>query len=308
VFRIFSFLQRSAVSTITVAVGLFAVTLQAHAQAGGAASAIAAPKAPPTADSLAAITHRGHLIWQYDYVATAATDSVMARHPAPELLQGYVARQRGERWDVAFGRPSAGRDTFYVTFEARQQEDDPNTFDVVSLSPARADTGYYARAMRAIALATADFGRQNRPYNPVVLERPNGLLWVYLIPAQLRAGVYPLGADVRYLVAADGKSILAKRRLHNELLERGAVPPRSGSAKLEAGMHTAVLDDIPEDTDVFHVLARQPEVPEYIVTEAFIYKVQTNGQILFGGRRRDLLGSDSTKAGGSTRGPRASGP
>lgn len=136
----------------------------------------------------------------------------MARHPAPELLQGYVARQRGDRWDVAFGKPSAGRDTFYVTFEVRQRDSDPNAFDVVPLSPARAETGYYARAMRAIALATADFGPQNRPYNPVVLERPNGLLWVYLIPAQLRVGVYPLGADVRYLVAADGRSILASPR------------------------------------------------------------------------------------------------
>jgi hypothetical protein len=296
VLRIFRFLQRSAVPTITVAVGLVASTLQAHAQGGAAAPATTALKAPPTADSLAAITHRGYLIWQYDYVATAATDSVMARRPAPELLQGYVARQRGERWDVAFGKPSAGRDTFYVTFEVRQRENDPDAFDVVALSPARADTGYYARAMRAIALATADFGPQNRPYNPVVLQRPNGLLWVYLIPAQLRVGVYPLGADVRYLVAADGKSILAKRRLHNELLERGNTPSPSG-ARLEAGMHTAVLDDIPEDTDVFHVLAREPEVPEYIITDAFIYKVQTNGQILFGGRRKDLLGGDTTKAG-----------
>ena len=297
-FRIFSFLLRPAVRTIAIAIGVLAATLQAHAQAGTTAPATSAPKAPPTADSLAAITQRGYLIWQYDYVATAATDSVMARHPAPELLQGYVARRRGDRWDVAFGRPSAGRDTFHVTFEVRQRENDPNAFDVVALSPARADTGYYARAMRAIALATTDFGPQNRPYNPVVLERPNGLLWVYLMPAQLRAGVYPLGADVRYLVAADGRSILAKRRLHNELLERGGTQPRSGADKLVAGMHTAVLDDIPEDTDVFHVLARQPEVPEYIITEAFIYKVQTNGKILFGGRRKDVLGGDSTKAGG----------
>jgi hypothetical protein len=296
VFRILSFLQCPSVSSITVFVGLFAATFQAHAQAGTIAPASTALKAPPTADSLAAITHRGYLIWQYDYVATAATDSVVARRPAPELIQGYVARQRGERWDVAFGRPSAGRDTFYVTFEVRQRDNDPDTFDVVSLSPARADTGYYARAMRAIALATADFGPQSRPYNPVVLQRPDGLLWVYLIPAQLRAGVYPLGADVRYLVTADGRSILARRRLHKELLERGGVPPRPG-AGLEAAVHSAVLDDIPEDTDVFHVLARQPEVPEYIVTESFIYKVQTNGQILVSGRRKDLLGGDSTKAG-----------
>jgi hypothetical protein len=37
---------------------------------------------------------------------------------------------------------------------------------------------------------------------------------------------------------------------------------------------------------------------EYILTEAFLYEMETNGQIRFGGRHKDVLGGDSTKAGG----------
>jgi hypothetical protein len=246
----------------------------------------AAPlKAPPTADSLDAISYRGYLLAQYDYAASAASDSVVGRRPDEGLIQGYVAHRRGERWEVAFGRLSAGRDTFYTALEARQRDADPSNFDIVAFTPARADTGYYARARRAIAIAKDDFGKQPRPYNTAVIERPNGTLWVYLMPAQVQAGVYPLGADVRYLFPADGRTILAKRKLHNTVIEY--VPQTNGSGKIEAGTHTAVLDDIPEDTDVFHVLARQPRVPEYIVTEEFMYYVATNGDIRLVGRRPD---------------------
>jgi hypothetical protein len=245
-------------------------------------------KTPPTLDSLGAISYRGYLLAQYDFAASVASDSVMARDPAAGLIQGYVARRRGERWDVAFGRLSAERDTFYTAFEARQREADPSNFDIVAFTPARADTGYYARARRAIAIAKDDFGKQARPYNASIIERPNGTLWVYLMPAQVQAGVYPLGADVRYLFPSDGRTILAKRQLHKAVIEYAA--HTAGSGKIEAGTHTAVLDDIPEDTDVFHVLVRQPRVPEYIVTDAFMYYVTPTGDIRLVGRRPDGLG------------------
>ncbi|HVT39481.1 MAG TPA: hypothetical protein VHE78_10575 [Gemmatimonadaceae bacterium] len=244
-------------------------------------------KAPPSRDSLAAISRRGFLLAQYDFVAWAASDSVTGRHPSSGLVRGYVARRRGDRWEVAFGRLSTERDTFYIAFEARQRPSDDSNFDVAAITPPRADTGYYVRAARAIAMATADFGKQPCPYNPAVLERDDGTLLVYLMPAQLQLGVYPLGADVRYLFQSDGRTILAKRRLHNMLLQYGETP---GSGKLEASTHSAVLDDIPEDTDVFHVLVRQPQVPEYIVTDAFLYRLDLTGEIHFLGRRSEILG------------------
>lgn len=49
--------------------------------------------------------------------------------------------------------------------------------------------------------------------------------------------------------------------------------------------HTAVLDDIPEDTDVFHVLTRRPSVPEYVMTDAFLYAISTKCDIRILDRR-----------------------
>lgn len=248
------------------------------------------PTPLPTRDSLDAISRRGRLLWEYDAASWIATDSIAAHRPAAGSITGYVARPHGDRWDVAFGRASADGDTFYVAYEARQRQAEPNVFDVVELKPPRADTGYYARSARAVAAARADFGAQSRPYNAAVIERPDGLLWVYLMPAQLRMDVYPLGGDVRYLFAADGRTVVTKRRLHNAIIEAG--PPPAGANRLAARTHTAVLDDIVEDTDVFHVLGREPSVPEYVVTESFVYVIAPNGAIRVG-RRSAVLGDSA---------------
>ena len=50
-------------------------------------------------------------------------------------------------------------------------------------------------------------------------------------------------------------------------------------SQLSAGFHTTVVDDIPEDTDVFHVLARKPSVPQIIGTKQFVFRVETDGTI-----------------------------
>ena len=40
-----------------------------------------------------------------------------------------------------------------------------------------------------------------------------------------------------------------------------------------------MLDDRPEDTDVFHVLSREPRVPEYIVSKSYYFRVDVDGRI-----------------------------
>ena len=124
-------------------------------------------------------------------------------------------------------------------------------------------------------------------YNAAVLERNDGSLYVYLMPAQVQDGVFPLGADARYHFTADGRTLVAKLQLHNALLEFSA--RGDSNHTLQAGTHTAILDDIPEDTDVFHVLVRQPRVPDYIVTDAFLYIIYPDGRIRLVGRREDVL-------------------
>jgi hypothetical protein len=51
--------------------------------------------------------------------------------------------------------------------------------------------------------------------------------------------------------------------------------------KVQAGYHTAIMDEVPEDSDVFHVLARKPSVPEWIATKTFVYRIEPDGKIRY---------------------------
>jgi hypothetical protein len=229
---------------------------------------------------LDAITTRGREIAAYDAAAWHGTDAVLALHPAEGRVRSYVARRRADDlWEVTFGRLSVDRDTFVVAYRAVQARPESEEFHATAVEPAEADTGHLARAARALDLAAHDLGRVSRPYNRVILAQPDSSGWyVYLMPAPTRAGYWPLGADTRYRVSRDGQQILEKRRLHNTVLEYGP-PGKSDSTQLAAGYHSAVLDDRPEDTDVFLVLSRTPLVPEYIVSRTFYFRIDVNGQI-----------------------------
>jgi hypothetical protein len=101
-------------------------------------------------------------------------------------------------------------------------------------------------------------------------------MYVYLYPAQVKADVYPLGADVRYRLSPDGTKIIEKRQMHKTILEYAS----AGSLEtVAAGYHTHVLSDLPEDTDVMLVLTRQPRVPETVGTRAYIFTIDVNGNI-----------------------------
>lgn len=247
------------------------------------------PKPFPAADSLMAISQRGIALTKYDAAAWHASDALMRLRPTRDDVTGYVAIPTANGWVVAFGRFNAARDTFLVTYEAHQVAAHPDSFVVAVYRPALPRVGDIASAARAVALARADFGTPSRPYNFAVLPAGAAEWHVYAMPAQTRSDVWPLGGDVRYLVSGDGRSILGRRRMHDRILEvsrrftADSVPPA-------AGTHTAILDDIPEDTDVFHVLVRRPNVPEVIVTDAFVYQVEANGVIRLLGRRAELLG------------------
>ena len=286
--------SKAALYAVVFLSSLLPVALPAQSPSPAASLKAAALKPPPSADSLNEISRRGRILAEYEVAAWRSTDSVLARRPADGVVQTYIARQHRStgRWHVAFGRLSANRDTFLVAYETEQLEAPKwREYAVQAFSPARADTGFWLRAARAIDVVRSDFGRPTRPYNVAVVEHLWGEFWVYMMPAQTRAGVYPIGGDVRYFVSKDGRTILQKRQLHREILEYGP-QAQSGSA-LQATMRVAVLDDIPEDTDVFHVVIRQPQVTEYIVTDAFVYSIRSNGEIKLHGRREEVLGKDA---------------
>lgn len=229
----------------------------------------------PSATELAAITQRGRLLAAYDWVAWQATDAVMAAHPKADPTGRYIAHKTDAGWVVDFGQLSATGDTFLVADEATQMGNSAK-FDVKSFSPTRADTGWNLAAARAVELANGDFGETNRPYNVAVLPAENGSLYVYLYPAQVENGVYPLGGDVRYRISADGRKVLEKRQLHKSIIETS---PVSSSDKVAGGYHVHVLSDLPEDTDVMLVLTRKPSVPEIVLAGAYMYAIDVHGVI-----------------------------
>jgi hypothetical protein len=167
----------------------------------------------------------------------------------------------------------------------------PEQFEVKGFDPPGEDAGFFRSAARAIDVALRDFTEhfegEKRSYNVAVLPAEKDQFWVYLVPAPTKPGVWPLGGDVRYLVSSDGSKVVAKRQLHKAVIEKEA--PKGDAQKQVAGIHTHVLADTPEDTDVFHVLTRKPAVPELIATERFVFVVEPDGAIKYLGKAEEVL-------------------
>ena len=241
---------------------------------------IKAQTAPSDAE-LAEISERGRALAEYDQAAWHASDALKTANPKTAEGQQYLAKKENGRWTVVFGALNADKSKFLMAYEAEQLER-TKEFEMKKVEPAKEETGFYLFAVRALETASSDFGHANRPYNTAVLpvigraakDQP-GSLYVYFYPAQTKAGIYPLGGDVRYLVSADGTKILEKQRMHSSIIE---VAPVKGK-KVVAGLHTHVLADVPEDTDVLHVLQQDPPLPETIGTQHFVYQVATDGTI-----------------------------
>ena len=182
------------------------------------------------------------------------------------------------------------QDKFLIAYEATQG-DKPDVFDVKEMTPPKEDTGFFLSAAKAIDISLKDFVEhfegEQRPYNVAVLPAEKGQIWVYLVPAPTKPNVWPLGGDVRYLISADGTKIMSKRQLHKAVIE--VEPPKDKDNQQVGGIHTHVLDDTPEDTDVFHVLTRKPAVPEMVITKQFVFQVDPDGSIKYLGKSEDVL-------------------
>lgn len=231
---------------------------------------------PPSAAELNAITERGTLLNEYDQAAWHASDVVEMANPKTVEGQRYIAKKENGRWKVVFGKLNADKNRFEIHYEAIQQEK-PQEFRASGELTEPREDGFYLFSARAMELAQNDFRGENRPYNIAVLPGPQDQLFVYVYPAQTKARIYPLGGDVRYLVSADGTKILEKRQMHKSILETGTANGKG--KKTVAGFHAHASSDLPEDTDVFHVLTQDPRLPEMVVTPHFLFKVLVDGAI-----------------------------
>ena len=239
--------------------------------------AMFAQKGTPLSDAeLAKISARGRMIAEYDTASWHATDAVLALKPPEGAASRYIARKTAAGWVVVFGRYRESKDAFLIVYEATQGEK-PDQFTVKTYDPPEKETGFFYAAANGIETALRNTKLQDRPYNTYVLPLDSGQMYVYILPAQTVANIYPLGGDVRYLISASGTEIVETRVLHKSIQE--VANPGADGKTPEAHFHTHVVSDVPEDSDVFHVLRQNPPVPEYIVTNKGLCVVQKDGTI-----------------------------
>jgi hypothetical protein len=199
----------------------------------------------------------------------------MATHPQKSDIGRYIARKTDAGWQVAFGHLNESQDAFLIAVVATQGKT-LQEFSATKLDAPQRDTGFYFVAAKGIETALKDFQGVNRQYNVAVLLADAGQLYVYLVLAQTEDGVYPLGADARYVVSQDG-AIVEKRQMHKGIIPTNIpVPP---GTTMEGGVHSHILSNVPEDSDVFFVLTRKPPMPETIGTRIAIYTVNPDGTI-----------------------------
>jgi hypothetical protein len=161
----------------------------------------------------------------YDIASWHATDAVLALKPPQGSVRRYIAKKTDSGWTVVFGKFNESKDALLVAYEAAQGSD-PRQFTVKTYDPPQPDTGFFYIAAKAIAISLQNVQLQKRPYNSYVLPLDSGQLYVYVLPAQTVADIYPLGGDTRFLVSADGTAIIETRQLHKSILEiKGSLPP-----------------------------------------------------------------------------------
>jgi hypothetical protein len=237
-------------------------------------------KEPASQAELAGISARGRALAEYDTAAWHATDAFLAVTTVQDHERAplYLARKDGNTWEVLFGKLNSPGDKFLIAFEAHQA-DSPASFTVKRYEQAKEASGFYVFAAKALTLVREDFKGENRRYNKAVLPADAGKLYVYVYPARTDEKIWVLGGDMRYLVSADGATILDRHRMHNSILEFRA--SSDGADGIKGLIHSAFLDEVPEDTDVFLAMTFQPAVDHTVITKHFLYGIYPDGTAVF---------------------------
>jgi hypothetical protein len=271
---VFGMLSRRICTFALVCVSAMSVAMPglAAAQQGGA----------PTQNQLDEVSSRGRALAGYQRAAWTASAQLLATNPDPWKVQRYVAYHADSGWVVAFGRLSTDRDTFYVSHigipAARNGQRVDTTFEFQLFAQPGPDTDFLVRAARAMDLAVLTFGVTARSYSAAAIPNENGDWFVYLIPSADAANVWPLGDDVRYRVSGDGRRVLETRRMHEGMME-GARRTSTEASRSLMGKHGKSPHDLPEDSDVFHVLMGHPSLAEVVVTRHHQYVIGVDGSI-----------------------------
>src|SRR5260370_42179790 len=165
---------------------------------------VSAQKSEPLSGSeLAGISARGRTRADYASGSWHATDAVKALNPAKGAVGRHIARKTNAGWVVVFGRFNETKDAFLIVYQATQGSS-LHEFAVKTYDPPLKDAGFSYIAANAIEISLQNSHLERRPYNTYVLSLDSGQLYVYVLPAQTVADVYPLGGDTRFLRSAHG--------------------------------------------------------------------------------------------------------
>ena len=235
-----------------------------------------AAKEPPTSDSLAAVSRRGRALAEYDSIAWLGGDAMTSLSLPPDSIRRLISRKTSGGWEVAAGSLSGSGDVYLISYLSTPGIEDGPEWATTPFDPPQEDTGYFARASRAIETSVTMFkAAAQRPYIATVVPADDGpWWWVYLYPAPSRPGAWPRGGDMRFRVSADGRVITESRHLHESISEYTPRTARSGGE-----VERENLGDTPEDTDVFHVVQRRPALPELMTAGRFRYRIDVDGTI-----------------------------
>lgn len=245
--------------------------------------AVVAAIEPADTTKLNVITNRGKALAEYEEACGRASNAVNALSKSGPVQRRLFASKDGVNWKIVFGRSSRDGRIFVIDYEATWM---PGTEKAVArhLNPPRIDATNYVHWSKAIDTVIPYFKTENKINNYAIFPS-KGNFWVYLYPVSVQPGTWLLGGDMRFVVAGNGRQILETRQLHKSTIPYSA-PPAGKTTVMS--YHSAVLDSAPEETDVFHVLMRQPPAPELVVARNFVYKIYPDGSIKYIGLATDL--------------------
>src|SRR5258708_19230036 len=182
-------------------------------------ASVSAEKSKPLSDSeLAAISARGRTLAEYDSASWHATDAVKALNPAKGAVGRYIARKTNAGWVVVFGRFNETKDAFLIVYQATQVSS-LHEFAVKTYDPPLKDAGFSYIAANAIEISLQNSHLERRPYNTYVLSLDSGQLYVYVLPAQTVADVYPLRGDTPFLASAPCPHIIGKTQIPKAIFD-----------------------------------------------------------------------------------------
>lgn len=280
-------------------------------------------KSVPTNAELVEITQRGRALAEIQKLLDASQRAVSALLPPGEISLWGIPQKVGSRWRFAYGVLDKKKEKFLISYETSQDET-TKTFSAIKHDPPKEDKDYFlagAKALvkvdkeyyiRAITLAFGGYLLNSESIKNVcsvshwkefpikinlhtistymtILPADDGDFWVYVLPVPTKPNNPILGRDMRYKVSKDGKKIIEQRVMH--MFSAYELDLSSITGKIESLCHVDMKDNIPEDTDVFHVLQRSIKVPQMVATKHFVFKIEVDGTIRYIGTVKDVLGN-----------------